>query len=51
MIGNKAFVALAITTALGILGTASATAGSDRDRSNRERGSVVPCALIDAALH
>jgi hypothetical protein len=46
MIGNKAFVALAITTALGVLGTASAAAGSDRDRGNRERGSVVPCSLV-----
>jgi hypothetical protein len=46
MIGNKAFVALAITTALGILGTTSAAAGSDRDRGNRKRGSVVPCSLV-----
>ena len=45
MIGNKAFVALAVTTTLGILGTASATAGSDRDRG-RERGYVVPCSLV-----
>ena len=44
MSGKKAFVALAVTTALGILGAASAAAG-DRDRSNRERGYVVPCSL------
>ena len=44
MIGNKAFVALAVTTALGILGAASAAAG-DRDRGNREHGYVVPCSL------
>jgi hypothetical protein len=36
MSGKKAFVALAVTTALGILGAASAAAG-DRDRGNRER--------------
>jgi hypothetical protein len=45
MIGNKAFVALAVPTALGILGTASAAGGSDRDRGP-ERGYVVPCSLV-----
>jgi hypothetical protein len=45
MIGNKAFVTLAVTTALGILGTASAAAGDRSDRG-RERGSVVPCSLV-----
>jgi hypothetical protein len=53
MIGNKAFVALAVATALGILGAASAAAGSDRDRGNREHGSVVPCSLdgVNPAYH
>jgi hypothetical protein len=46
MIGNKAFVALAVTAVLGILGTVSAVAGSDRDRGGRERGYVVPCSLV-----
>jgi hypothetical protein len=45
MAGKKAFVALAVT-ALGILGAASAAAGTDRDRGNREPGSVVPCSLV-----
>jgi hypothetical protein len=45
MVGNKAFVALAVITALSILGTASAVAGSDRDRG-RERGYVVACSLV-----
>ena len=46
MSGKMAFVALAVTTALGILGAASAAAGTDRDRGNREHGSVVPCSLV-----
>jgi hypothetical protein len=46
MSGKMAFVALAGTTALGILGAASAAAGTDRDRGNREHGSVVPCSLV-----
>jgi hypothetical protein len=42
MRGNKAFVAVAVTTALSVLGTASASAGSDR----RPRiGFVMPCSL------
>jgi hypothetical protein len=45
MSGNKPFVALAIITALSVLGIASAAAsgheGDHRDRS----GSVVPCSL------
>jgi hypothetical protein len=46
MIGNKAFIALAVTTALGILGTASAVAGRDDMNERGERGgSVVPCSL------
>jgi hypothetical protein len=53
MIGNKTFVALAVSAALGILGTASAMAGGDRDRGNRERGYVVPCSLagVNPAYH
>jgi hypothetical protein len=45
MSGRKAFVALAVTTALGILGAAPAAAGSDRDRGRDRYGSVVPCSL------
>jgi hypothetical protein len=45
MSGRKAFVAFAVTTALGFLGAASAAAGTDRDRGPREPGSVVPCSL------
>jgi hypothetical protein len=41
---KKAFVALAVATALGILGLASAAA-SDRSDRGRERGFVVPCSL------
>jgi hypothetical protein len=43
MNGKKVFVALAVTAALGILGTASAAAGSDRDRGREPY--VVPCSL------
>jgi hypothetical protein len=46
MSGMKAFVAFAVTTALGFLGAASAAAGTDRDRGSREPGSVVPCSLV-----
>jgi hypothetical protein len=45
MNGKKAFIALAVTTAMGIIGAASATA-SDHDRGSRERGHVVPCSLV-----
>jgi hypothetical protein len=45
MNGKKAFVALAIATAVGVLGTASAAA-NDRSDRGRERGSVVPCSLV-----
>jgi hypothetical protein len=45
MTGKTAFVAFAVTTALGFLGAASAAAGTDRDRGGREPGSVVPCSL------
>jgi hypothetical protein len=50
MNGKKAFVALALTTALSILGAASAAAGTDRDRRNRELGNVVPCSLVGVNL-
>ena len=43
MSGRMAFVALAVATALGILGAASASAGSDRDRGRVS--CVVPCNL------
>ena len=45
--GKMAFVALAVTTALGIVGTASAVAGQDDMKNERgERGgSVRPCSL------
>jgi hypothetical protein len=47
MNGKKAFAALAVTTALGILGTASAVAGKDDMNERGERGgSVVPCSLV-----
>ena len=48
MSGRKAFVALAVTTALGTLGAAPAAAGSDRDRGRDRYGSVVPCSLASS---
>jgi hypothetical protein len=46
MSGKKAFVALAVTSALVALGAASAAAGTDRDRGGQDRyGSVRPCSL------
>jgi hypothetical protein len=45
MNGKMAFVALAVTTALGILGATSASAGSDRDRDRGREACVVPCSL------
>ena len=50
MSGELAFVAVAVTT-LGILGAASATAGSDRDRGRQS--CVVPCSLdgVNPAYH
>jgi hypothetical protein len=52
MTGNKAFVAIAITTALGILGTFPAAAANDRDRE-RDRDNVLPCSLagVNPAYH
>jgi hypothetical protein len=47
MAGNKVFVVIAITTALGILGTFPAAAATDRDRGgNRDRDNVLPCSLV-----
>jgi hypothetical protein len=53
MSGKTAFAALALATALSVLGTA-AMAGSDRqDRSRDRGGSVVPCSLdgVNPAYH
>jgi hypothetical protein len=52
MSGNKAFVMLAITAAIGVLGIASA-AGSERDRGRERGGFVVPCSLggVNPAYH
>lgn len=45
MSGKRAFVMLAITAALGVLGAASA-AGSDRDHGRDRGGYVVPGSLV-----
>jgi hypothetical protein len=45
MSGNRVFVALAVTTALGILGAASAAASDRSDRGRDRYGSVQPCSL------
>jgi hypothetical protein len=46
MNGNKAFVVVAVTTALGLLGTTSAVAGMDDMNERGERGGFVrPCSL------
>ena len=46
MTGNKAFVVIAITTALGILGTAFAAASDHNGNQERPRSYVVPCSLV-----
>jgi hypothetical protein len=53
MSGRKAFVALAVTVALGVLGTASAAASDRSDRGRDRYGSVVPCSLdgVNPAYH
>jgi hypothetical protein len=60
MIGNKAFVALAVTTALSFLSCASAVAKDDMgdmrdmgDRGERGRSVVVRCSLsgVNPAVH
>jgi hypothetical protein len=50
---DKAFVALAVTTALGVLGAASAIARDDIDRRDERGGFVVPCSLsgVNPAFH
>jgi hypothetical protein len=51
---NKAFVVVAVTTALGILGTASAAGNEDRpDRGDERGGAVTPCNLtgVNPAHH
>jgi hypothetical protein len=52
MIRNKALIVIPMTTALGVLGAASAAAGDHNDRG-RERGYVVPCSLagVNPAYH
>ena len=57
MCGKKAFVALAVTTALGILSAASAVAKDDMgdmgDRRDRSGSVVVRCSLsgVNPAVH
>jgi hypothetical protein len=54
MNGKSAFVALALTTALSILGAASAAANGSENRDfGRERGYVLPCNLagVNPAYH
>jgi hypothetical protein len=54
MCANKTILALAVTTALGILGTTSAVAGQDDMNERGERGgSVRPCSLdgVNPAHH
>jgi hypothetical protein len=54
MCAKKAILALAVTTALGILGAASAVAGQDDMNERGERGgSVRPCSLdgVNPAHH
>ena len=45
MSGKKAFVVLAVTAALGVLGAASAAANDREDRTRERGGSVVRCSL------
>jgi hypothetical protein len=45
MSGKMAFVAFAVTTALGILGAAPAVAKDDIDNRGERGGSVRPCSL------
>jgi hypothetical protein len=53
MCGKKAFVALAVTTALGVLGAAAAVAKDDIDNRGERGGSVRPCSLdgVNPAHH
>jgi hypothetical protein len=45
MIGDKAFVALAVTTALSVLGISSAAGSSCREDPSQCGGFVLPCSL------
>jgi hypothetical protein len=45
MSGKKAFVAVAITTALAVLGISSAAGSSCRDDPSQCGGFVIPCSL------
>ena len=53
MNGKNAFIALALTTALSILGAASAAAGMKHGDRGGERGAVLPCSLdgVNPAYH
>jgi hypothetical protein len=54
MTGNKAFVALAVATALGVLGAATAAASDhDRDRDRERGGFVIPGSTdgVNPAMH
>ncbi len=53
MSGKRAFVMLAITAALGVLGAASAVARDDVDKREERGGSVGPCSLagVNPAHH
>jgi hypothetical protein len=53
MIGNRFFVALAITTAMAVLGAAPAMASKDDIDTHERGGSVVPCSLsgVNPAVH
>jgi hypothetical protein len=53
MIGNKAFVALAVTTALSGLGISSAAGSSCREDPSQCGGFVLPCSLdgVNPAYH
>jgi len=53
MSGKKALVALAVATALGVLGAASAAAKDSNSRDRDRGGSVVPCSLdgVNPAHH
>ena len=46
MTRDKAFVVIAITTALGILGTVPAAASDHNCSQERPRSYVVPCSLV-----
>jgi hypothetical protein len=53
MNGKKAFIILAVTTALSFLSWASAIAMDDTDKRGERGGSVVPCSLsgVNPAVH